>query len=452
MDVKPFSWRFTAPLYLGVALNPINTTLIATALVPIAHALDVREGSTAALVAGLYLASSVAQPTMGKLAEEFGPRRIFVIGALLVLCGGIVGGLAQSLDALILARVLIGIGTSAGYPSAMLLVRRRALDAGLEAPPGSVLGGFSLAAQSIAVIGLPIGGVLVDWLGWRTTFLVNLPASLLTLTMLLVWIPRDAPVVRRGARELAERLDLVGILGFAATMVSLLVFLLGLPGFRPIPLALFVVLAVALVWWELRVRNAFFDVRMLASNLALTRTYVRTLLTMLCAYTVLYGISQWMEASRGLSARQTGLLIIPMSLVAIAITAPVSRRNLVRGPLIASAIAAIVGSAAALVLTSTTPVIVIIGMTLVFGITQGAGNTANQLALYSQSPPERVATAAGLLRTFGYLGSIASSTITSIVFHDHVTDHGLHVIGAVLIAVSVVLLFMTLIDPKLEIK
>src|ERR1700751_3140048 len=136
-----FSWRLVTSLLLTSTLNPINSSLIATALVPIAHALSVPVGRTAILVSALYLASSIAQPTAGKLAEEFGPRRVFLAGILLVLAGGLVGGFAPDLTALVLARVLIGVGTSAGYPSAMLMVRRRATRAGLDAPPGGVLGG-----------------------------------------------------------------------------------------------------------------------------------------------------------------------------------------------------------------------------------------------------------------------------------------------------------------------
>jgi hypothetical protein len=56
----PFSWRFTTPLFIGSALNPINSSLIATALVPIARGLDVRIGRTVALVTALYLASAIA--------------------------------------------------------------------------------------------------------------------------------------------------------------------------------------------------------------------------------------------------------------------------------------------------------------------------------------------------------------------------------------------------------
>lgn len=153
-----FPWRFVAPLYMGSALNPINSSVIATALVPIATAMHVSVGQTLVLVSSLYLASAIAQPTAGKLAEEFGPRRVFMVGILTVLLGGIVGGVAPNLTTLVIARVLIGIGTSAGYPSAMLMFRRRAAQAGLDAPPGNVLGGLVIAGAVTAAWACPSAG------------------------------------------------------------------------------------------------------------------------------------------------------------------------------------------------------------------------------------------------------------------------------------------------------
>ena len=67
-DKGAFSWRFTTPLFMGSALNPVNSSLIATALVPIAAAMHVSVGRIAVLVSALYLASSIAQPTAGKLS------------------------------------------------------------------------------------------------------------------------------------------------------------------------------------------------------------------------------------------------------------------------------------------------------------------------------------------------------------------------------------------------
>jgi len=446
---RAFDRRFVAPLLMGSALNPVNSSMIALALVPIATSLHVPLGRTAALVAALYLASAVAQPAMGKLSEELGPRRVFACGILVVLAGGVLGGMATSLTVLIIARVLIGIGTSSAYPSAMVMIRRRALETGLVEPPGSVLGALSVAGTATAALGLPIGGLLVGAFGWRATFYANVPVALLALTLALTWLRPDPPARPGSARELASRLDAGGILGFAAAMTTLLVFLLGLPDARWGWLAAAVVLWGALILGELRARTPFLDMRLLVGNLALTRTYVRMGATMLGAYTMMYGVSQWIEAERGLSAEDTSLLLLPMTLVSAIVAGLISRRNLIRGPLIVGKLFLVAGSVAMLWLAGTTPIILILFITTAFGITMGATAVGNQTALYRQAPHEQAGTAAGLYRTAIYVGSIASSTITSIVFHRSATDDGLHTIAIVLSVVSVVLLVMTLLDRRL---
>jgi MFS family permease len=407
-------------------------------------------GQTAVLVTALYLASAVAQPTAGKVAEVFGPRRVFLAGICLVLIGGVVGGAAQDLLTLLVSRALIGLGTSCAYPTAMLLIRRRAQQSGMGTPPGGVLGGLQIAGIATAALGLPVGGVLVDALGWRAVFFVNVPVALIALSATLRWIPKDAPPERsRRPRELASRIDAAGIAGFAVAMTTLLTFLFSLP--RPAWIMLGVTGAAwaGLVAWELRARSPFFDVRLLASNLALTRTYLRFALVLTCVYIVLYGITQWLEAGRGFSAISTGLLLLPMTAISGVIIAPVSRRNLVKGPVIAAAVACLAGSAGVLFLGSSTSIVWIIAITLAFGVAMGAGASGNQTALYTQAPADQLGTASGLLRTFGYVGSIASSAITGIVFRTGVSDHGLHTIGLIMVGVSAVLVLVTLADRTL---
>lgn len=445
-DTAAFSWRFVTPLLAGSALNPINTSLIATALVPIAAAMHVSVAQTAVLVSALYLASAIAQPTGGKLAEEFGPRRIFLAGMICVLAGGIVGGVGQDLTTLVVARVLIGVGSSAVYPSAMALIRRRAHTAGLVAPPGGVLGGLVIAGSATAALGLPIGGVLVDAWGWRTTFFINLPVALVAAVMALLWIPRDPPVGPISVREVVTRIDLAGIVGFGGTITALLVFLLDLPRTDWIALGLAVVLGIVLVWWELRASRPFFDVRLLVTNRALTRTHLRYALGALCVYTILYGLTQWIEAGRGLSARDAGLLLLPMSGLAAVLARPVSARNLIRLPLLAAALCCLAASAGVLLLTTGTPLVWIVLITLGFGVTLGAMVSANQTTLYHQVPAEQIGTASGLFKTFGSIGSIASSAIIAIAFHTGVTDAHLHLLALVMVIVSVLGLLLVVCD------
>ena len=117
----------------------------------------------------LYLCSAVMQPTMGKLAMLFGPRRVFLVGVAILLVGGAVGGVAPSFDVLLVSRALIGVGTSACYPTAMAIIRRRA-DSRRVGVPSRVLGNLTIAAQVVIVFGLPIGGVLAGAFGWRALF------------------------------------------------------------------------------------------------------------------------------------------------------------------------------------------------------------------------------------------------------------------------------------------
>jgi MFS family permease len=452
MDSRPaYSWRFLTPLYMGSTLNPINSSVLATALVPIAAGLHVAVGSTAILITSLYLACSVAQPTAGKLAEEFGPRRVFLAGIIMVAIGGLLGGLGQNLAALVVARVLIGIGTSAGYPCAMLLIRRRAEAVGLTAAPGAVIGGLQITGTVTAALGLPIGGLLVDAWGWRTTFFVNVPFALAALTMALIWIPRDAPLkATQGLRDIAERIDLAGIAGFAAAMSALLGFFFSFPTPNWLMLAAGFVLSGLVVAWELRASRPFLDIRLLATNGALSRTYLRFGLTTLCAYSILYGLTQWLQAARGMSSREAGLLLLPMSIVSMLITRPVSRRNLVRGPLIVASAAAILGSIGIVLLGTGSAIAWIIAITLIFGVTLGTASISNQLVLYAGVVTADLGIASGLFRTFAYVGSIASSAIIGVTFHNGVTDAGLHRIGAIMIAASVVALWITLADRGLQ--
>ena len=213
-----------------------------------------------------------------------------------------VGGLGNDLAVLVVARVLIGVGTSGGYPSAMVIIRRRSHQAGLGEPPGSVLGSLAIAGSATVAIGPPIGGLLVGGLGWRSAFLLNVPLTAAALAMTLAWVPRDArPAAGRKIAELTTRIDLGGIALFGGMLAALLVFLMSLPHPGWVALAISAVLAALLVAWELRAARPFIDLRLLASQRALTRTYLRFGLTLLGVYVVLSGITQWMEAARGLS-------------------------------------------------------------------------------------------------------------------------------------------------------
>ena len=445
---KPFGWRFTSPLLLGSSLNPINSSMIATGLVGIGVDFHKDPGTTASLVSVLYLCSAVTQPTMGKLAQVFGARRVFLTGVTILLIAGIIGAAAPAFGFLLLSRALIGVGTSAAYPTAMALVRKRADQLGTGVP-ARVLGNFSIASQVTAVIGLPLGGVLAGTWGWRAIFLVNVPLAVLTLVFTLVGIAKDPPAVEERRGSLLTTLDLPGVALFAGTIVSLLLFLqrLGSPAWWLLGIA--VVLGVALIAWERHAATPLIDVRMLARNQPLLRTYLRQAVVSLGIYTALYGTSQWMEGAAHYTASQVGLILLPLSGLSIVIARVVSGRGWVRWPLIITGVAFVLTGGVMLTIDHTSSVLALIAMSLLFGVGNGFSGFANQAALYVQSPAAEIGIASGLYRTFAYFGAIFSASLIGIAFGSTPDDAGLHVVAWVVVVIGVAVLLMTIADRKI---
>jgi len=445
-----FDTRLLAPMMLGAMLNPINTAIIAVALTPIGIALGAPASETVWLVSGLYLATAIGQPLVGRLVDIFGVKRIFLTGGALVAVAGAIGFLApnshDSIWWLVVARVILGLGTCAGYPSAMNLIRAESERTGLKSPAG-ILAALSVTTQTVAVIGPTLGGLLIGAWGWRATFAVNVPLGLASLLLGWIFFPRTTGL--EPAPENRPKIDWRGIALFAVSMLALLVFLqnisLGLVWLVGIALAA----GAGLVWWELRTGEPFIDVRVLAGNVPLLLTYVRGLLTATIAYTFVYGFTQWLEDGRGLNATAAGLVLLPVFAAGIAVSLTFGRRpDVVRNLIVGSTVQLVVGILV-LFMTGASPIWFLVVAMLALGIPQGLNNLAIQNSLFHQANPERIASSSGLLRTFLYLGAIIASVVYGNVYGARATTSGLHVLGWVVIAIAVVFFLITVFDRTL---
>ncbi|MFI1676088.1 MFS transporter [Streptomyces sp. NPDC020607] len=445
-----FGARLTAPLLLGSLLNPLNTTMISTGLVAIGHDFGVGASDTAWLVSVLYLASAVAQPVLGKLADSVGPRRVFLGGLVLVVVSGLVGALAPAFGWLLASRALLGIGTSAAYPAAMAVLRDESTRLGTPTPR-TVLGRLSFAALGSAAIGPTLGGLLVATAGWRAVFAVNVPVAVIAYATALRWIPKDAPRERAsGAAGRKGTLDPLGIVLFTGALSCLVVFLLDLRHPMWPLLAPVVLLAALLTWWQLRHPHPFIDLRMLGTNHALARTYLRHGLSYLVVYCVMYGFTQWLEEERGYSSLHTGLVMLPMSLAALACSLIGARTKGIRAPLTVAAVLLAAGSSLLLFTTGSTPLAVLLLAGACFGIPQGLLGTGNQAAVQQFAPPEAIGAAAGLQRTAQYIGAITASGLIGLAYGQRADDGGLHLMAAVGAVLALALIVLTATDRALR--
>jgi MFS family permease len=443
-----FGVALVAPLALGSLLNPINSSMIATALGPIGRAFKASVSETVWLVAALYVTSAVAQPTMGKLADLYGARRIFLLGLVLVLLGGVAGAFAPSLGALVGVRVLLGIGTSAAYPSAMRVLRSHARRIGQETPR-SVLAVLSLAALSSMAVGPTLGGFLTGAAGWRAIFLVNVPLAAIGIVLCLLFVAPDS-VEESEAR--GGSFDVLGMVLFAGAVVATMFFAMDL---KKAPRWSLLPIAGALFTWLVvhsrrrTVAQPFLDLRMLAANKPLAATYLRFGVTCVLSYVVLYGFAQWMEGALGYTPTEAGVATLPLSIMSMVTSLLAARTKTLRAPLALAAFALLAGCGG-LFLLGDHPSRIMIGVVgILFGVAQGTNSVANQAAVYEQAPAREIGSAAGLQRTAGYLGAVAASSLLGFFYGSEATTAGLHSLARTMMVLSALLCAGTLLDPSL---
>jgi glutaconate CoA-transferase subunit A len=350
----------------------------------------------------------------------------------------------------LVSRVMIGIGTASAYPAAMVAIRRGADARGMPSPPGRLLGWLAIAGQATVAVGLPLGGLVVGLFGWRATFALNFPLAGAALALTLAGLPRDQVVqpvanLRSFARLLAD-IDAPGIALFCTTVVALIRAVTSIPETNGAAIVATVLAAAALVAVELRVATPFFDIRALRRHMPLTITYLRTAGTMFGFYAVIYGVTQWLQEVRSMSALTAGAVVLPLTGAAVLVSIPAARSGAVRRPLLIAAGAAAVACVGLALVTASTPVWVLVLLLTGFGVTLGYGTVSNQAALYCQAPAHLLGTAAGLQRTFVYLSAILSATLVGLFYRHGVTPHGLHLTALILLCLSAVILVVTLLD------
>jgi len=441
-----FDRRLIAPMVLGSALNPVNSSIIAVSLVPIGQAFDASPARTAWLVSALYLVTAIGQPVAGRLVDVLGPRRLYLVGTALVGLAGVIGLVAQDLGTLVAARVVLGVGTCAGYPTAMYLIRSEERRTGAASPAG-VLTLLAVTGQTIAVLGPTLGGLLIGVAGWRSTFAVNIPLAVACLWLGRRRLPRHEALRDEGAEPV--RFDLAGALLFGVGLVTGLLFLMERRADLWPLLAVAAVSLVLFVYVELRFTGPFVDLRLLGANPALVATYARHLLAAVVTYAFIFGFTQWLQETREMEPGVAGLMSVPMFATAILVSLLTGRRPQIRGKLVVGATVQVVVSALLLVVDARTPVWALALLALAFGIPQGLIGLANQNAVYHQAPPERIASSAGLLRTAMYVGAVVAATATGTFLHAGATTSGLHGLGACALVAAVLGLVITLADRSL---
>ncbi|WP_182358250.1 MFS transporter [Tomitella gaofuii] len=452
----PERTRVPLPLSTGLGtgsmLQPLNSSMIAVAVIAIAHDFGTFEG-TAWVISGMYIATAVVSPAAGRLGALFGPRRMYLTGLAIIAASSVFGALAPSLTWLIVARALLGVGTATQYPTAMMIVRRVAAEKSAETR--TALAVLTVCSQSMVALGPTLGGLLTTVFGWQAIMWVNLPMAALTGLWVLRVAPPDVPREHPGARAVLRRMDLPGTALFLVCITTTMVFLLSLaerPQWAFLPVAL--VSGGLLVWRELRAPEPFIDVRAMLRNRPLAMTLGRTTVTYTAFYLVYFGLPQWLQGGRGMDAGHAGLIMLPLALVSIASTVTATRVYTDHGPrpaLLIGTVGLVVGGALlATVADSTVTIAAIIGIAMILGVPNSFNNIGNQNIVNAVTTTEEVGVALGMYRTLQYIAANIAAVIIEICMGGAIDDAGFHRVGLVMTGLGAALLVGVLCSRTLR--
>ncbi len=192
---KPAIRSILAALMLAIFLGALDQTIVAVSMPAIsAQFKDVSQ--LAWVISGYMVAMTVAVPIYGKLGDLYGRRRLMLFGMGLFTLASVFCGLAQSMEQLVLARVIQGIGAGGMISVSQAII-------GDIVPPrerGRYQGYFSSMYAVASVAGPVLGGYMTQYLSWRWVFWINLPLGLASWwiayrTLVGLPVPQRKPII-----------------------------------------------------------------------------------------------------------------------------------------------------------------------------------------------------------------------------------------------------------------
>jgi EmrB/QacA subfamily drug resistance transporter len=338
----------------------------------------------------------------GATGDRFGRRRVFQIGLTVFALGSLLCSMAPSIELLIAARFVQGLGGSMMNPVALSLIsqvftgrveRARALGVW-----GAVVG-ISMA------LGPTVGGLLIQYVSWRAVFWINLPICAAAIVLTMIFVPESKSATMRNIDPIGQVLAVLFLFGVVFALIE------G-PGqgwTSPLVLGLAVTAAVAFVGflaYEGRRDDPFVDLRFFRSI-----PFASATLTAISAFAAwgafLFIMSLYLQSERHFSAMQTGLIYLPIAVGAL-LFSPLSGRLVgrygARPSLLTAGVLITCASVLLTFLTATTPVWELLILFTVFGIGFSMVNAPVTNAAVSGMPLDRAGAASAVTSTSRQVG------------------------------------------------
>ncbi|HET8847158.1 MAG TPA: MFS transporter [Nitrososphaeraceae archaeon] len=283
-------WTTLAILSSIATISMYTETMLLPALPQLIDEFDLSYNTSSWILSAYLVAGAVMTPVSGKLSDIYGKKKIMIILILIYTIGLIISPLSSNFFMLLISRILQGIGISV-FPVTFGLVREHFPREKLALSQGLISSMFAGGS----VLGLAIGGTIVQYYSWRLTFFSIIPIAICLIFIIMRFIPTEKKVIGNSKiknHESNERFDLRGSILLGVSIITFLLFITYLEtdsldenytllNFNKIPLTSLICLIffissfIAFLSFERKTKfplissRLFLDRRILASNIIL---------------------------------------------------------------------------------------------------------------------------------------------------------------------------------------
>jgi EmrB/QacA subfamily drug resistance transporter len=400
-------------------INPFLGAAINIALPAIAGEFSMGAVGMSWVAMAFLLSSAIFLVPFGKLADIRGRKLIFLLGNLIITFTSLLCALSFSGPMLILSRALQGIGSAMVFGTGMAIITS-------VYPPGERGKAIGIAVTAV-YIGLSLapvlGGLLTQYLGWRSIFYVTIPFELV-----VVWITWRS-ITQEWADAKGERFDFPGSLLYLVSMSALMFGFSRLPGIPAVVMATTGLAGLILfAMYEMKASSPVFNMALFTSNRLFAFSNLAALINYATTAAIAFLLSIYLQVVQGFTPRDTGMILITQPATMALVASLSGRLSDKYDPRILSSAGMgiiVIGLVMLSFLTSRTSLAMLLPNLVVVGFGFGLFSSPNTNAIMSSVEKKHLGTASATVGTMRLTGQMISMGIATLILQLHLGNRQL---------------------------
>lgn len=386
-------------------LTPFLGSAVNLALPSIGKEFHANAISLGWVISSFILSSAIFLLPFGRLADILGRKKIFSIGILLFTISTFLIIFSHSITSLIVLRIFQGLSSAMIYGTSLAIItsvfqpgeRGRAM-------------GINITAVYLGLsCGPVIGGILTQYMGWRSIFAFLVPFGIISLILI------NRRIKTEWADSAGEKFDWRGSVIYGIALASFMYGFSRLPSYLGwILIGIGILMAISFLIFEDKISNPVFDIRLILKNRVFAFSGIAALINYSATSATGFFISLYLQYLKGLDARTAGLIMISQP-IAMTLLSPIAGKlSDKKNPgVIASIGMGITASGLILLcfLRDTTPNYLIVLLLILMGIGFGLFSSPNSNAIMSSVEKRHLGVASGVVGTMRMVGQMMSMGI-----------------------------------------